>query len=74
MELETDRKRPAAAESTDLEEEGAEKHRKIDSDVKVHDYPPSRVLHARAVPDGSTQNDMIAVVQQFGNVRLDLLL
>lgn len=60
-----ERKRTAAPEM----DEAAEKRRKVDSDFDLHRCPPSKVVHVRAVPDGSTQYDMMAAVQQFGKVR-----
>ena len=66
MELDIERKRTAAPEMDDA----GEKRRKVDSDFDLHHCPPSRVIHVRAVPDGSTQYDMMAAVQQFGKVRL----
>jgi heterogeneous nuclear ribonucleoprotein L len=64
MELDIERKRTAASEMDDA----GEKRRKVDADIDLHHCPPSRVIHVRAVPDGSTQYDMMAAVQQFGKV------
>ena len=40
--------------------------------VKVHadphNAPPSRVVHARAVPDGCTHQQMLAALQRFGKI------
>ena len=33
-----------------------------------HNAPPSRVVHARAVPDGCTHQQMIAYMQKFGKI------
>lgn len=33
-----------------------------------HNAPPSRVVHARAVPDGCTHQTMIAHLQKFGKI------
>lgn len=33
-----------------------------------HNTPPSRVVHARAVPDGCTHQQMIANLTKFGKI------
>ncbi len=33
-----------------------------------HNAPPSRVVHARAVPDGCTHQQMITYMQKFGKI------
>lgn len=33
-----------------------------------HNTPPSRVVHARAVPDGCTHQQMIASLSKFGKI------
>lgn len=34
-----------------------------------HNAPPSRVVHARAVPDGCTHQILIGILSQFGKIR-----
>lgn len=33
-----------------------------------HNAPPSRVVHARAVPDGCTHQQMVAALTKFGKI------
>ncbi len=33
-----------------------------------HNTNPSRVVHARAVPDGCTHQQMVAILQPFGRI------
>ncbi len=33
-----------------------------------HNTMPSRVVHARAVPDGCTHQQMVAILQAFGKI------
>lgn len=33
-----------------------------------HNAPPSRVVHARAVPDGCTHQQMVALLSKFGAI------
>ena len=49
-------------------EEQAQQLVKIQGPGDPHNAPPSRVVHARAVPDGCTHQQMIAVLQKFGNM------
>ena len=35
-----------------------------------HNAPPSRVIHARAVPDGCTHTLLVNVLSQFGKIGL----
>ena len=34
-----------------------------------HNTAPSRVVHARAVPDGCTHQQMVAVLSKYGKIR-----
>lgn len=36
-----------------------------------HNTAPSRVVHARAVPDGCTHQQMVASLSKFGKIRCD---
>ena len=50
-----------------LEEQGQlEQQAKAHSDP--HNAPPSRVVHARAVPDGCTHQQMVATLSKFGKI------
>ena len=33
-----------------------------------HNAPPSRVVHARAVPDGCTHTQMVATLTKYGKI------
>lgn len=44
------------------------KRRMSESRVNPHAPPPSRVVHARAVPDGTLSTDMAASLGQFGAI------
>lgn len=49
-------------------DEASEKRRRVEGDVDLHHCPPSKVLHVRAVPDYTTQFDLMSTLQQFGKV------
>ena len=34
----------------------------------LHDTPPSKVIHCRAVADGTKETDLISVLQPFGKI------
>lgn len=38
------------------------------SHLDPHNAPPSRVVHARAVPDGCTHTLLVSVLSQFGKI------
>ncbi|XP_046839506.1 heterogeneous nuclear ribonucleoprotein L-like isoform X3 [Xenia sp. Carnegie-2017] len=40
----------------------------------LHDTPPSRVIHCRAVADGTKETDLISVLQPFGKITYVALL
>ncbi|XP_028396693.1 heterogeneous nuclear ribonucleoprotein L-like isoform X2 [Dendronephthya gigantea] len=40
----------------------------------LHDTPPSRVIHCRAVADGTKETDLIGVLQPFGKITYVALL
>ena len=56
--------------------EGDQKRIKLEEQVQQqikgpgdpHNAPPSRVVHARAVPDGCTHQQMIAQLAKFGKI------
>lgn len=48
------------------EQEQLEQQAKAQSDP--HNAPPSRVVHARAVPDGCTHQQMVATLSKFGKI------
>ena len=56
---------------------GDPKRRKIDqkmskASVDPHNAPVSRVVHARAVPDGCTFQMLLDVLKQFGKIRYSI--
>lgn len=62
-----DQKRIKLEEMEDPEHQQSNTHQQHGPN-DPHNAPPSKVVHARAVPDGCTHQQMIALMQKYGTI------